>query len=353
MSRPPPDDHDWPEDEAGGMQRFSRRSKFNQQMKTRRTAARRLAQSGGEIADLPLGRVLQVHSLFCDVELDGQEIACVVRKTLQKVSDTRVVVGDLVRIRYVENPEPGAPQATVEHIEPRRTVLSRADSFKAKTCWPIVANADQMLIVASIVKPRVKWGLIDRMIVAARLGGLLPIVCLTKIDLVSSEAVNDVKDADKGDSINVLADAREKLAHYRLLGIETIESSIIDRSGIDRLREVLAGKVTVLAGHSGVGKSSLVRALDSSLDIKVGEVSEVTEKGKHTTTSARIYKLSAEGLAGAELVDTPGVKVFGLWGLDSERLDACYPDVLEGNAPDWRQASYERIAEALNQDRRR
>jgi ribosome biogenesis GTPase len=107
---------------------------------------------------------------------------------------------------------------------------------------------------------------------------------------------------------------------------------------------VLADKITVLTGHSGVGKSSLIRSVQPHLQIRVGDVSLVTEKGRHTTTSARYYPL--EGSGGA-VIDTPGVKVFGLWGVTHENLAEYFPDITDGTAPEWRRMSYERIAESL------
>src|SRR5262249_48123610 len=142
-------------------------------------------------------------------------------------------------------------EGVIERIEPRRTVLARADSFKAIDVHPIVANADQMLIVAALHLPEVKWGLIDRMVIAARSGGLDPIVCLNKIDTAAS--------ADD------LAGADAVLAHYRSLEVRTFQTCAIQMLGIEPLRQTLAGKTTVLAGHSGVGKSSLVNAIEPGL----------------------------------------------------------------------------------------
>jgi ribosome biogenesis GTPase len=325
-------------------QRFNNRSKFNTRMKTRRTHERRAAS--GELDLLPLARVMQVHSLWCDVEIDRAPALCVVRKTLQKVSETRVVVGDLVRVRLdsFHNAAIGSGEAderkatgVVERIEPRRTILTRADSFKARDVHPIVANADQMLIVTSIVMPEVRWGLIDRMMVAARFGGLVPLLCVNKIDLLD-------------DPSDQLADTRAKLAHYEALGIATVSSSATCQRGLDRLRAMLRGRTTVLAGTSGVGKSSLIRSIEPSLDLRVGEISDIHFKGKHTTTSARIFPVPAlSGDVVTEVVDTPGVKLFGLWNLTPDRLDACFPDVLDGSAPDWRRASYERIREGRHE----
>src|SRR5439155_22056226 len=137
----------------------------------------------GDLEALPVGEVLQVYSLYCDVEHGGRTFMCVVRKALVKVHG-EVVVGDRVRFRQTRDaPGPGTPNAVVEQILPRKTVLTRAEKQTPGGCDPIVANADQVLIVASLLEPKPKWGLIDRVIVSARAGALQPIVCLNKIDL--------------------------------------------------------------------------------------------------------------------------------------------------------------------------
>ena len=341
------------EDRVETQQRFSSRSKNAQQEKILRTFLMRAEQeaAAGNVDALPVGEVVQVFSLFCEVEHGGRNYLCVVRKTLAKVSDTGIVVGDRVRFRVIEaagaadDAEGRAraatnatrePEAVVEQVLPRDTVLTRSDSFKGTEQHPIVANAEQMLIVASLRHPTVKWGLIDRMIVAARGGGLKPIVCLNKIDLAVSPH-GGAADAED------LVFARDVLGHYRSLGIESFEASAERGVGLDELRSLLAGRTTVLAGHSGVGKSSLVRAIQPQLDLRVGEISRYTDKGRHTTTSARRYPLDF----GGAVVDTPGVKHFGLWGVTRENLADHFPDVAAGSAPTWRRESYGRILESL------
>jgi ribosome biogenesis GTPase len=106
---------------------------------------------------------------------------------------------------------------------------------------------------------------------------------------------------------------------------------------------MLKNKMTDLAGHSGVGKSSLIAAIQPGLDIRIGEVSHYTDKGRHTTTTARRYDLAMGGC----VVDTPGVKMFGLWNVTPENLREYYPDVEAGNAPQWRKESFARISESL------
>ena len=321
-------DGDMDEDRVDSQQRFGDKTKHFQRDKTIRTQA---ARPDAEIDALPAGEVIQVHSLFSDVlTQDGTQWRCVQRKTLAKVSDTQMIVGDFVR--FSPSPElndVAKNEGVVERIEPRRTVLTRADSFKQIDNHPIVANAERMLIVASLHSPEVKWGLIDRMVIAAESGGLEPILCLNKIDMAED-------DED-------LAAAQDVLDHYATLGVASLKTCVPTRLGLDELREMLVGRVTVLAGHSGVGKSSLVRAVEPVLDLRVGEISQIHGKGMHTTTSARKYPLSF----GGHVIDTPGVKLFGLWNLTPDRLAEFFPDVTAETAPPWRVESYERILASL------
>ena len=269
-----------------------------------------------------------------------------VRKTLNKVSDTQLVVGDRVRFRVMtangrpQNPDAPPDEAVIEQILPRDTVLTRADSFNAALQHPIVANADQMLIVASLKFPNIKWGLIDRMIVAARSGKLVPILCLNKIDL---HAAADAGSDAAGDPPSPAVEAEDPLDYYTSLGVQTLRTSAERRLGLDELRETLTDRVTVLAGHSGVGKSSLIRAIQPGLDIRVGAISNYNDKGRHTTSSARRYKLDF----GGTVIDTPGVKMFGLWNVTRQTLADFFPDVQNDNAPTWRRESYTRLAESL------
>jgi len=325
-------------------ERFSARSKNAQQNKILRTSLMRAAEQAIAIdpETLPIALVTQVYSLYVQIEHADRVYLAVVRKTLTKVSDTQLVVGDQVRFRDVgATDESGQPEAVIEQILPRRTVLTRADSFKGNIQHPIVANAEQMLIVASVKLPAVKWGLVDRMLIAARSGGLVPIVCLNKMDLSvdSAPEAGAERATDTDETVPPLA----ALAHYTSLGIQTLQASVERQTGLDDLRECLKDRTTVLAGHSGVGKSSLIRAIQPELDIRIGEISGYTAKGRHTTTSARRYRLDF----GGTVIDTPGVKLFGLWGVSRENLIEYFPDVENETAPPWRVQSYRRIAESL------
>jgi ribosome biogenesis GTPase len=330
------------EERTATAQRFNRRNKFHQINKTARTALMRLAEAEatGDIDALPIGEVRQVHSLYVEVQHAGTNWLCIVRQTLAKISQTQVIVGDRVRFQEARTGETGAtPEGVIERIEPRTTVLTRADSFDIRKQAPIIANAGQMLIVVSLLLPRVKWGLIDRMLVAARSGGLRPIVCLNKIDL-GAGADRRIRPSEAAEA---LVEADAALSHLSSLGITCLRTSVSAGTGIDALRALLTGQTTALAGHSGVGKSSLVRAVEPQLDIRVGEISNFNQKGRHTTTSARMYDLSF----GGRVIDTPGVKRFGLWNVTPESLVEHFPDVTGGTAPPWRVESYHRILQTL------
>jgi len=333
------------EDRLHALQRFNRRSKFHQLNKTKRTAQDRLAAAEGDALALPVGRVVQVHSVFVEVESEGRTRLCVVRRTLTKALQTHVVVGDRVRFRTIDaasadDPETRIPkcEGVVERIEPRQTILTRADSFKQIKADPIIANAEQMLIVASLLLPRIKWGLIDRMLLAGESGGLAPVLCINKFDLAT-----DVTQVAADEAMRAAEEDESALAHYARLGVRGLRTSVVTGAGIDELREALRGKVTVLAGHSGVGKSSLIAAVQPGLDIRVGAISGFNQKGRHTTTSARLYDLSI----GGSVVDTPGIKTFGLWNIDADALEDHFPDVAEGWAPAWRVQSYNRLRRSL------
>ncbi|HEX3356790.1 MAG TPA: ribosome small subunit-dependent GTPase A [Tepidisphaeraceae bacterium] len=323
------------EDRMVHQQRFSDRSKHHQHNKTIKTGLLRAAEEEAQVdlATLPVGHVIQVYSLFCDVMHEGTTYLCVVRKQLIQTTSASVIVGDEVKFRATGvTDESGRPEAVIEEILARRTLLTRADSFKARESHPIVANAEQMLIVASVAKPTVKWGLIDRMLIAAEAGGLVPIVCLNKLDLRETEPEE-------------FEFATAALAQYATLQIRTIQTSVEQKLGLDELRELLRGRTTVLAGHSGVGKSSLIRSIQPSLDIRVGAVSGFNDKGRHTTSSAKRYPLDF----GGAVIDTPGVKLFGLWNVTRENLLGFFPDVEADAAPKWRMESYARIESSLTE----
>lgn len=319
--------------------KFTPKSKNLQQNKIEKTALMRAADADADVdvVKLPVGEVVQVYSLFYDVESAGRTFLCVGRKTLSKISDTQIVVGDRVRLRDTGMVnDDGRPEAVIEAVERRDTLLTRADSFLDFQPKPIVANAKQMLIVASLILPDVKWGLIDRMIVAARAGGLEPVIALNKIDLATGAE-------PKSHAAKEFVFAQEALSHYTSLGVRSIRTSVHTGDGLAELKSLLTSSTTVLSGHSGVGKSSLIRAVQPHLDLRIGAISGYTHKGRHTTTSAKRYPLDTGGF----VIDTPGVKLFGLWNVTHDNLDDHFTDVKSDTAPDWRRESYERIKASI------
>jgi ribosome biogenesis GTPase len=234
----------------------------------------------------------------------GESVAkrALIRRALRK--NPGVVVGDVVKWTPIESPGEG-PGAVIVGVEPRRSLLSRPDHRgKAK---PVAANLDYLVIVATPAEPPLRLGLIDRYMAAAAHNGIASVICLNKVDL----------DHD--------GSALAALAPYRDLGMDVVATSALEREGIEPLRAVLAGHRSAFVGHSGVGKSSLANSLIPGLDLRIGNVNETIGRGRHTTTSSRL--ISVPG--GGELVDTPGIRSFGLTGIDPRRLSELYPEFVE------------------------
>jgi ribosome biogenesis GTPase len=247
------------------------------------------------------GRVLRVHGLLSVVETeDGRQYRCAVRRLLRTLAiDERSVVatGDRVWIRPAPNDE-----GMIERVEPRHGILTRASRGREHV---LVANVDQVVVVMSLVEPDLKQHLIDRYLASAAQGGIVPVVCLNKCDLVSTEPFQSL------------------VGLYSQLGIPALMTSAVTGQGIAWLRERLRGRQTVFAGQSGVGKSSLLNAVEPGLALHVREVSEVNQKGRHTTTTAQLIKLQSGGW----VVDTPGIRQFALWDIIPEEVEGFFPEM--------------------------
>jgi ribosome biogenesis GTPase len=247
------------------------------------------------------GRVLSVFGLSCDVvDQDGRHFQCATSGVLRTLStDQRHVVaaGDRVWFR----PE-GTSGGMIERIEPRRGVLSR--SFRGRQ-HVIVSNVDQLLIIGSASEPMLKPNLIDRFLVAAEQGGIEPIICLNKIDLVDP------------------ADLQPLVGVFGQMGYRVLLLSAATGFGIDGLQDVVQGRQSVVAGQSGVGKSSLLNALDPQLELKVRHVSVENQKGRHTTTAARLIPLEFGGY----ILDTPGIRQFQLWDVIAPEVAGLFRDI--------------------------
>jgi ribosome biogenesis GTPase len=250
------------------------------------------------------GRVLRVLGLHSEVQdAEGRLYQCATRRILRTLStDQRHVVaaGDNVLFRPVDNSESG--EGFIERIEPRHGTICRAVRGRQHI---LVTNVDQIAIIASAAEPRIKPGLIDRMLLAAEKGHVRPIVCINKIDLIEP------------------ADLQPLVGVYSQMGYEVLLVSAATGFGIDRLRGMLRGRASVVAGQSGVGKSSLLNAVDPLLRLRVQAVSEENEKGKHTTTTAQLLPLTCGGY----VVDTPGIRQYQLWDVIPEEIEGFFRDL--------------------------
>ena len=256
-------------------------------------------KEGGEVR---VGRVLRVHGLFSIVELDdGSVVRCGVRRLLKSLlTDERSIVttGDRVSIRLADPAHSSEEQVEgmIERVEPRRGMLTRASRRREHV---LVANVDQVVIVMSLVQPDLKPHLIDRYIATAHRGELQPILCLNKADLADA------------------VELQPMIGAYSQMGIPTLLTSATTGIGLPRLRELLADRATVFSGQSGVGKSSLLNAIQPELALRVKTVSEQNHKGRHTTTTAELIRLETGGW----VVDTPGVRQLQLWDTRPEEVE--------------------------------
>lgn len=247
------------------------------------------------------GRVLRVQGLVSTVLCeDGITRQCATRrllKTLQTDQRHVVAAGDIVWVR----PE-GDSEGIIERVEPRQGVLARSSRGRQQL---LVANVDQFLIVTSAAQPRLKPGLLDRYLVTAERADIEPILCINKVDLV-----------ERGD-------LQPLVGVYSQLGYRVVLLSATEGWGIDQLRWLLKGRQSVLTGQSGVGKSSLLNTVDPALELRVQTVSNETEKGRHTTTTAELIPLSYGGF----VVDTPGIRQLQLWDVIPEEVAGFFRDL--------------------------
>lgn len=258
------------------------------------------------------GLVTEVSAGLCRVDVDGRMVLCTLRGSLseQETGYTHVVaVGDRVIVR-----EEGQDQGVIEQILPRRNQLARRDTFYTHLQHVIAANIDQVLVIASWRDPMLWPELVDRYLIAAARNALTPVLCVNKVDL-----------ATPGDDIEAA------VRPYRDLGYTVILTSAETGVGLDALRELLGGKISVLAGLSGVGKSTLLTAIQPDFALRVGAVSHESGQGRHTTTQSNMLPFGTDGY----VIDTPGIREFGLGGLLRHELIVFYPE-LEALAQDCR-----------------
>jgi ribosome biogenesis GTPase len=247
----------------------------------------------------PNGLVISRSRKWAFVQWDGREDLCKLTDDLAQ-RGAALVPGDRVLVERIG----GEPW--VRAVAERRTKLSRpAMQHSGAEEQVFAANIDVLVVVAAIAKPAFKAGLVDRYLIAAEMGGVKPILCVNKMDLAEAEP--------------------PELAAYREIGVRVITTSCETGQGIAELRDAIGGKTSVFVGHSGVGKSSLLNALQPGLDLETREISEATHKGKHTTTTAKLFQLDGE----IRIIDTPGIRALGLWQVSPEEVAYYFPEIAE------------------------
>lgn len=257
------------------------------------------------------GVVMRATGSWYDVMHGGETVRCRIRGRL-RLRGTRstnpVVVGDEV---VCEADEGG--DYVICDICPRRNYVIRRASNLSKESHIIAANIDQALLMVTLRAPETATEFVDRFLVTCEAYKVPATIVLSKIDLQDPGAVADFRAVYEG-------------AGYRVLEVLAPEGI-----GIEAVNELLADRRTLLSGNSGVGKSTLIRAIDPSLDIRTGEISESHHKGRHTTTFSTMYPLAG----GGEVIDTPGIKGFGLIDIDDAELWHYFPEMMRV-APDCR-----------------
>jgi ribosome biogenesis GTPase len=228
------------------------------------------------------------------------ELAAVLRGRVKRADDDRVVPGDVVELDVHAD-----GSAAIAAVRPRRSVLARraAGGERARRAQPIAANVDQVVIVTATRDPDPNPRMLDRLLVIAEANDLPATVVVNKTDLARAPAA---------------ALARR----YAPAGYRVLPTSAHSGEGLRELRDLLHGRESVLAGPSGAGKSSLLNALEPDLGRRVGAISAKWRTGRHTTTAAELVPLAMGGY----VVDTPGLREVGTWGIDPQQLASCFPE---------------------------
>ncbi len=207
-----------------------------------------------------------------------------------------VAVGDRVSFHMAD-----ARAGLITAVLPRTNSLSRPAAGSKPLEQVIVANVDQVVAVFAAAQPAPKWELLDRYLVAAEAAGVPGLIAITKLDVLAE------RDA---------ADLDAEMDNYARLGYRVARTSTVDGHGLEDFRAALRGRVSVFVGKSGVGKTSLLNAVEPGLGLRVKAISQATEKGRHSTTYLEMFDLAS----GGQVIDTPGMREFGLWSLSGPDL---------------------------------
>lgn len=249
------------------------------------------------------GRVIKSQSGFYHVQTDDGLVVCRLRGRLKKgrrMGDI-VAVGDWVWVSLL-------PDGTgmIEEVEERVRMFSRmAPTPRGEYQQVIIANPDQAVLVFACTHPEPRLRMLDRFLIIAEEADVPTLIVFNKVDLLGVQ------------------DARRRYGYYQDIGYDVLFTSVKQRIGLDELKEKMVGKTSVLVGPSGVGKSSLLNAIQPGLGLAVREVSKATRKGRHTTVVREMFPLDGGGY----VADTPGLKALALWDIEPEEVDGYFPEM--------------------------
>lgn len=250
---------------------------------------------------LQKGRVVRVDAKVCHVEVGDEVLLAAPRGALFESLDgvkNPIAVGDWVRI------DPSTEPASLAEVLPRHNTLSRTASSHDPREQVLAANIDQVMLFASVNKPRFSSNRTDRILAACEWNDIKPVLILNKIDLDKKGRLAEV------------------LETYRSVPVEIVETCATDGRGVEEVAALLKDKVTVLYGPSGAGKSTTLNTIQPGLNLKVGRISAHWDQGRHTTTHSQLILMEQGGW----VIDTPGIRVFRLHGVKKEELRDLYPE---------------------------
>ncbi len=247
------------------------------------------------------GLIIRAQSGFFTVETGQGLVVCQLRGKLKqgKAKGDIAALGDHVRITVLAD-----GSGVIEEVEERKQALVRLDPRpQGEYQQVLVANVDQIVFVFACAHPHPRLKMLDRFLVIAEKQGIPPLIVANKIDLVEY--------------------SQQIFGLYSKIGYRVLYTSVKQRVGVDELHEALKNKISALAGPSGVGKSSLLNAIQPGLGLAVNEVSAALNKGKHTTVTRELFRLDAGGY----VADTPGLKSLALWDTEPQEIDAYFPEL--------------------------
>lgn len=239
----------------------------------------------------------------------GETINCRIKgkfRTLDIKTTNPIAVGDKVDVER----EPDQDTWLITRLHPRKNYIIRKSVNLSKQAQIIAANLDQAFLIVTLASPRTSLGFIDRFLVTAEAYAIPAMLIFNKLDLFSNEGLEILKEYQQ---------------IYEKAGYPCYSVSATEQTNIEQIKDLLKNKVTLISGHSGVGKSTLINALLPGSQLKTGDISDWSDKGKHTTTFAEMFELPFGGY----LIDTPGIRELGVFDIEQQELGRLFPEIRE------------------------